>query len=86
MGTLTTAPMTHHDPALSFESHLTQEMCDSVLASLRRRDQRHKGQLYVRGLLTAQGRKTMRNLATSTREPGTGPRYVPRSPGGWNAP
>ncbi|MER6912289.1 transposase [Streptomyces sp. NPDC000594] len=69
MGTLITAPMTHHDPARPFESHLTQELCDSVLASLRRRDQRHKGQLYVRGLLTTQGRKTMRNLATSTREP-----------------
>ncbi|MFF9869007.1 IS701 family transposase [Streptomyces sp. NPDC013953] len=69
MGTLTTAPTTHHDPAHSPEGHLTEEVCASVLASLRRRDQRHKGQLYVNGLLTAQGRKTMRNLATSTREP-----------------
>ncbi|WP_381558056.1 IS701 family transposase [Streptomyces eurythermus] len=69
MGTLTTASTTHHDPAHSPEAHLVEEVCASVLASLRRRDQRHKGQLYVNGLLTAQGRKTMRNLATSTREP-----------------
>ncbi|WP_444545001.1 IS701 family transposase [Streptomyces cirratus] len=40
----------------------------SVLGSLRRRDQRHKGELYVDGLLTAPGRKTMRNLAASTDE------------------
>ncbi|GHB84523.1 IS701 family transposase [Streptomyces umbrinus] len=69
MGTLTTAPKTHHEPANSAEWHIAQEVCASVLASLRRRDQRHKGQLYVHGLLTAQGRKTMRNLATSTQEP-----------------
>ncbi|GGR86021.1 MULTISPECIES: IS701 family transposase [Streptomyces] len=69
MGTLTTAPTTPHHPAHSPEAHLTEEVCASVLASLRRRDQRHKGRLYVNGLLTARGRKTMRNLATSTREP-----------------
>lgn len=40
----------------------------SVLGSLRRRDQRHKGELYVRALLETPGRKTMRNLATSTGE------------------
>lgn len=40
----------------------------SVLSSLRRRDQRHKGELYVNGLLHAPGRKTMRNLAASTDE------------------
>ncbi|GHB27569.1 IS701 family transposase [Streptomyces chryseus] len=69
MGSLITALTTHDDPADSPDRHLSDEVCESVLASLRRRDQRHKGQLYVNGLLTAQGRKTMRNLATSTREP-----------------
>jgi hypothetical protein len=42
------------------------EACAALLASLPRVDQRRKGESYVRGLLTAPGRKTMRNLATST--------------------
>lgn len=51
-----------HDPDPS------QDLCTSVLSRLRRRDQRHKGELYVQGLLTASGRKTMRHLAARTEE------------------
>ncbi|MGW1518841.1 IS701 family transposase [Streptomyces sp. NPDC001272] len=40
----------------------------AVLDSLRRRDQRRKGELYVQALLDTPGRKTMRNLAASTGE------------------
>ncbi|WP_443033569.1 IS701 family transposase [Streptomyces sp. ACA25] len=44
------------------------EACAALLASLPRVDQRRKGELYVHGLLTAPGRKTMRNLAALTDE------------------
>lgn len=49
-------------------AQVSRQLCASVLASLRRRDQRHKGELYVNGLLNTPGRKTMRNLAASTDE------------------
>jgi hypothetical protein len=45
-----------------------RQLSASVLALLRRRDQRHKGELYVNGLLSTPGRKTMRNIAASTGE------------------
>ncbi|MFE0047362.1 IS701 family transposase [Streptomyces albireticuli] len=38
--------------------------CAELLGSLRRADQRRRGEQYVRGLLTASGRKTARNLAS----------------------
>ena len=44
------------------------QACAALLASLPRADQRRKGELYVHGLLTAPGRKTMRNLAAITDE------------------
>ncbi|MCX3059257.1 IS701 family transposase [Streptomyces beihaiensis] len=39
------------------------DVCAELFASLPRSDQRHKGELYVRGLLRAQGRKSVRNIA-----------------------
>lgn len=39
------------------------ELCSLVFSSLRRSDQRKKGELYIRGLLAAEGRKSMRNIA-----------------------
>ncbi|WP_442270868.1 IS701 family transposase [Streptomyces sp. M-16] len=48
------------------QSAEVRALCTSVLGSLRRRDQRHKGELYVHGLLNTPGRKTMRNLAATT--------------------
>jgi hypothetical protein len=45
------------------------ELCTLVLASLPRSDQRRRGELYVRGLLGAEGRKSMRNLAALTGGP-----------------
>lgn len=43
------------------------DLVDSVLPpSLQRRDQRAKGEQYVRGLLTVQGRKSMRGIAALT--------------------
>ncbi|MEV6800357.1 transposase [Micromonospora rifamycinica] len=44
-------------------------VCAALLASLPRADQRRRGELYVRGLLTASGRKTMRNLAAVADDP-----------------
>ncbi|GAA4859348.1 IS701 family transposase [Kitasatospora terrestris] len=43
---------------------LLSELCSVLFASLPRSDQRHKGAQYLRGLLGAQGRKSIRNIAT----------------------
>jgi len=48
--------------AASPEELLTQ-LCGSIFTSLGRRDQRLRAEQYVRGLLTARGRKTLRNIA-----------------------
>ncbi|MFD4899717.1 IS701 family transposase [Streptomyces sp. NPDC058411] len=46
-------------------SDVVSELAGAVFsASLRRRDQRAKGEQYLRGLLTVGGRKTMRNVAS----------------------
>ncbi|MFF4652874.1 IS701 family transposase [Streptomyces sp. NPDC001380] len=42
---------------------LVAEFCRRVLASLKRRDQRARGEWYVSGLLSVPGRKSMRALA-----------------------
>ncbi|MEV7419308.1 transposase [Streptomyces sp. NPDC089919] len=41
------------------------ELCGSLFASMPRRDQRQKGEQYLRGLLLAEGRKSIRNIAGS---------------------
>ncbi|MEV0410267.1 transposase [Streptomyces sp. NPDC050448] len=48
-----------------------EELCAAVFTSLRRRDQRERGRQYVRGLLAAEGRKSIRNIAQQLRA-GTG--------------
>ncbi|MFB7465066.1 IS701 family transposase [Streptomyces sp. NPDC056224] len=40
-----------------------EELCEAVLGSLRRSDQRARGRQYVRGLLATEGRKSIRNIA-----------------------
>ncbi len=50
-------------PDLSQDALLTG-ICSTVLSSLPRSDQRRKGLQYVRGLLGAEGRKSIRNIAT----------------------
>ncbi|MFD0023531.1 IS701 family transposase [Streptomyces sp. NPDC058382] len=48
-------------------SDVVSELAATVFSqSLRRRDQRTKGEQYLRGLLTVGGRKTMRNIASLT--------------------
>ncbi|MCZ7414660.1 MULTISPECIES: IS701 family transposase [unclassified Streptomyces] len=42
---------------------LVGNLCEGLFASLLRRDQRLKAESYVRALLAAQGRKTLRNIA-----------------------
>ncbi|NGN64697.1 transposase [Streptomyces sp. A7024] len=42
---------------------LLDEWCEHLFASFPRRDQREKGRLYLRGLLTAHGRKSIRHIA-----------------------
>jgi SRSO17 transposase len=42
------------------------ELCATLFASLRRADQRGRGAEYLRGLLAAPGRKSIRNIATAT--------------------
>ncbi|MFF5449165.1 IS701 family transposase [Streptomyces sp. NPDC012888] len=46
-----------------------EDLCAAVFRSLRRRDQRDKARLYVRGLLAAEGRKSIRNIALQTGGP-----------------
>ncbi|MET8699095.1 IS701 family transposase [Kitasatospora sp. NPDC058032] len=43
---------------------LLKELCAVLFASLPRSDQRRKGDQYLRGLLGASGRKSIRNIAT----------------------
>jgi hypothetical protein len=43
---------------------IVRELCSRLFASLPRNDQRRKGEQYVRGLLCAHGRKSIRNIAT----------------------
>ncbi|MDX3716371.1 transposase [Streptomyces europaeiscabiei] len=45
------------------------DLSHRVLWSMPRRDQRRSGELYVRGLLRATGRKTIRNIASHTGVP-----------------
>ncbi len=42
---------------------IIRELCARLFASLPRTDQRRKGEQYVRGLLSAHGRKSVRNIA-----------------------
>ncbi|MFD3936108.1 IS701 family transposase [Streptomyces sp. NPDC058611] len=48
---------------------VTEDLCTTVFASLRRRDQREKGLQYVRGLLTTSGRKSIRGIAAQVGGP-----------------
>ncbi|WP_017600731.1 IS701 family transposase, partial [Nocardiopsis lucentensis] len=55
-------------PAADSDIGPDASLVSEVLSALRRSDQRHKGGMYVRGLLTVPGRKTMRGLAAHTGE------------------
>ncbi|MEE1828105.1 transposase [Streptomyces sp. BE20] len=59
------APAVRELPGLD-ASHdvLLRELCAVLFASLPRSDQRQKGAQYLRGLLGARGRKSIRNIAT----------------------
>ncbi|MFC5145200.1 IS701 family transposase [Streptomyces aureoversilis] len=49
---------------------LVAEMAEVLFRSLRRSDQRSKGEQYLHGLLTASGRKTIQNIAGAVGAPG----------------
>lgn len=51
------------------EAEVLAGLSQGVLYSLARRDQRRSGELYIRGLLAASGRKTIRNIASHTGVP-----------------
>ncbi|MET9854993.1 transposase [Streptomyces sp. NPDC006450] len=55
----TTAVQIRRDPI----REITEDLCATVFASLRRKDQREKAQGYVRGLLATSGRKSIRSIA-----------------------
>ncbi|MCC8341041.1 transposase [Streptomyces sp. R1] len=48
---------------------LLQDLSTALFAVLPRRDQRHKGEQYLRGLLSAHGRRSIRNVALSLGDP-----------------
>jgi len=58
-------------PPAGPRDQLLDEVCAAAFASLRRSDQRDKGWQYVRGLLGAQGRKSIRNIAAVSDGNGT---------------
>ncbi|MFG1754629.1 IS701 family transposase [Streptosporangium sandarakinum] len=57
-----------HIAALVREEIL-EEFCRELLGSLSRRDQRRWGWMYIRGLLVSDGRKSMRSIAATCRQP-----------------
>lgn len=56
-------------PALSDDA--VGELCATLFSSFPRKDQRQRGEQYLRGLLTTQGRKTARNIAAHLGPPAT---------------
>ncbi|MET9532431.1 MULTISPECIES: transposase [unclassified Streptomyces] len=46
-----------------------EDFCAELFSSLRRKDQQLKARQYLRGLLATKGRKSIRNVATSTGDP-----------------
>lgn len=56
---------TESRPAHGVPEAIVGELCAELFAGLPRKDQRRKGEQYLRGLLTARGRKSIRNIAAS---------------------
>ncbi|MEV6553089.1 transposase [Streptomyces sp. NPDC051597] len=57
-------------PAVMYEREfMLRDLSSTLFASLPRRDQRHKGEQYLRGLLTARGRRSIRNVAACLGDP-----------------
>jgi hypothetical protein len=52
-----------HAPTVGIHHALLSELCAALFQTLPRRDQRRKGTEYVYGLLAADGRKSIRNIA-----------------------
>lgn len=50
---------------------IVEELCSYLFPLLRRKDQRQKAGQYLYGLLTTQGRKSIRNIAATVGEPAT---------------
>ncbi|MFB6845060.1 IS701 family transposase [Streptomyces sp. NPDC056373] len=57
------------DPAEAADA--VSELCATLFSSFPRKDQRLRGEQYLRGLLTTQGRKTARNIAAQLGAPAT---------------
>ncbi|MEU3253456.1 transposase [Streptomyces sp. NPDC006997] len=49
-------------PSAPPQDEVARELCAAVFGSLPRRDQRHRAEQYVRGLLCTPGRKSIRNI------------------------
>ncbi|CAM5687665.1 IS701 family transposase [Streptomyces aurantiogriseus] len=56
-------------PCDAATADLLTGLSDELFASLRRRDQRLRGEQYIRGLLVARGRKSVRNIAAAVGHP-----------------
>jgi hypothetical protein len=53
----------HSQNPAAIPDDIVREVCSRLFASLPRSDQRRKGEQYLRGLLSAEGRKSIRNIA-----------------------
>ncbi|WP_248962191.1 IS701 family transposase [Sphaerisporangium perillae] len=74
----------------SEQENITSEFfarfCGIVFSSLKRRDQRRWARLYIRGLLSIEGRKTMRGIASLESEPAVEQslqQFISQSPWAW---
>ncbi|MFC4589451.1 IS701 family transposase [Sphaerisporangium corydalis] len=67
-------------------SEFFARFCGMVFSSLKRRDQRRWARLYLRGLLSIEGRKTMRGIASLESGPAVEQslqQFISQSPWGW---
>ncbi|MFD7661787.1 IS701 family transposase [Streptomyces sp. NPDC059788] len=66
----------------------TEELCRRLFVSFARADHHLKGEQYVRGLLTAPGRKSIRNIARTLDDSGAAQRlhhFICNAPWNWHA-
>ncbi|MET7874365.1 IS701 family transposase [Streptomyces cyaneofuscatus] len=64
--TFVTAPFgerAHLPSGAALSDDVVRELCESLFSAFHRKDQRRRAEQYLRGLLTAQGRKSIRNIA-----------------------
>ncbi|WP_199931425.1 IS701 family transposase [Streptomyces sp. CB02923] len=84
----TAAPPLLPGRPVSTQEAWIEDLCSHLFASFSRADHHLKGEQYVRGLLTAPGRKSIRNIARTLDDTGAAQRlhhFVCNAPWNWRA-